>query len=184
MLRSPPSPLLISPVGLTDLDPLVNVLARSFHPPIGIQALWFPFHKLSIRDDLRQRLANPEIHYCCLGAWIDGQLVGTLEISLRRLPNPFYRGWQPYISNLAVLGTCRKMGIGKNLLLGAEAVVKAWGYHVLHLHVMENNLPARHLYARLQYRLLTSQYDPFWLLGLGQRLLLYKPLSFAERKPS
>jgi ribosomal protein S18 acetylase RimI-like enzyme len=112
---------------------------------------------------------------------MEGQLVGTLEISLRRLPNPFYRGWQPYISNLAVLRTWRQMGIGKSLLLGAEGVVKTWGYHVLHLHVMEHNLPARHLYTRLQYRLLISQYDPFWLFGLGQRLLLYKPLSLAER---
>jgi GNAT superfamily N-acetyltransferase len=175
-LQSPPLPLLVMPATLVDLDSLAEVLTQAFHPPEGMQALFFALRKLGIQEDMRQRLEAKHSHYCCLAGWIGDRLVGTLEISLRRLPGALGRGPQPYISNLAVSPLWRRQGIASQLLTRAEAVVQTWGYHLLYLHVMETNLPACQVYTHLNYRILHASADPWQWLGFPRQLLLCKYL--------
>lgn len=168
---------MVCPGTTADVDRVADILARSFHPPEGLEHFFFPFRRYSIAEDLRQRLRERNPHYCCLVAWIGSQAVGTLEISTRRLPNLPERARhrkQPYISNLAVHPTWRQRGIGKQLLLGAEGVVQAWGYGLLHLHVLESNSAARSLYGSLHYRVVHITSDPWSWLGFPKQMLLYK----------
>lgn len=177
--RSLPASLLICPGTLTDVDSVADVLARSFHPPEGLEQLLFPFRRFTIAEDLKQRFRERKPHYCCLVAWIGTQAVGTLEISLRRLPHLPGRARHqkhPYISNLAVHPTWRRRGIARQLLIGAEGVVQTWGYSVVHLHVLESNRPARALYRYLHYLELYTTSDPWSWLGFPKQLLLYKQL--------
>lgn len=177
--RSLPVSLLICPGTLTDIHAIADVLARSFHPPEGMEGIFFPFRRLTIAQDLKQRLQEKETGYCCLVAWIGSQAVATLEISLRRLPQlpeRTRRQRQPYISNLAVHPGWRRRGIARELLIGAEGIVHAWGHGLLHLHVLESNGPARSLYHGLGYRALHTTSDPWTWLGFPKQLLLYKQL--------
>ncbi len=164
----------IYPATLADLDALCDVLALAFHPPQGFQSLFFYFYKLSIGADLQQRLGSRERHYCCLAAWVDGELVGTLEISLRRLPA--IRVWRPevYISNVAVLPQWRRRGVARRLLQGAEGIVKAWGYSTLYLHVEETNAAARSLYTSLNYEIVHVTPNLWFWLGCPRQFLLGK----------
>jgi len=174
-----PAHLTLCPGTLVDADSIADVLARSFHPPDGLERMFFPFRRFGIAEDLRQRLRDKSACYCCLVAWIGSQPVGTLEISLRRLPHlpeQARRSKQPYISNLAVHPNWRQRGIGRQLLIGAEGVVQAWGFGILHLHVLEGNRPARALYHSLDYRVVHINSDPWSWLGFPKQLLLYKPL--------
>lgn len=164
---------MVYPATLRDVEALAHVLTHAFHPPIGIQGWFFPLLKLMIAQDIQQRLQAQSCHYCCLGAWVGSELVGTLEVSLRSLRE---RHRQPYISNLAVLPMWRRRGIAQKLLLGAEGIVQVWGYQRIHLHVMESNQPARNLYQQLNYRLLQVTPDPWCWLGFPKQLLLQKQI--------
>ncbi len=164
--------LRVYPAALADAEAVAEVLTRAFHPPVGMQGLLFPLLKFSISQDIQQRLRTQHRHYCCLGAWVGPQLVGTLEISVRTIMGQR----QPYISNLAVLPGWRRRGVAQRLLLGAESVVRVWGYRALHLHVMEGNQAARNLYNQLHYQVLQVTPDPWCWLGFPKQLLLSKQL--------
>jgi hypothetical protein len=58
----------------------------------------------------------------------------------------------PYIANLAVIASARRLGIARRLLDRCERTARAWGYDRLYLHVLENNAPARSLYQQQGYR--------------------------------
>jgi ribosomal protein S18 acetylase RimI-like enzyme len=106
------------------------------------------------------------------------QIVGTLEVSPRvAWPWGNASPSELYISNLAVAADCRRRGIARSLLLACEHQARVWGYQDLYLHVLENNYPARQLYARLGYNLSTTLLSwPSLQLGQSQRLLLHKRL--------
>lgn len=162
--------LVVYPATLGDLDPVAEVLVQAFHPPLGLQRWIYPIRKLGIREDLRLKLAARDPRYCCLAAAVGAKVVGTAEISLR----PMAHGQYPYLSNLAVLPAWRRRGIARQLLLSAEGVVQGWGYRQLHLHVVEDNLPARQLYAQLRYTPI-QRTPPLWQwLGIPPQLLLCK----------
>ncbi|MFS8781920.1 GNAT superfamily N-acetyltransferase [Thermostichus sp. MS-CIW-23] len=164
-----PSPV-VYPATSNDLDPLAEVLAQVFHPPSGLQRWIYPIRKLGIREELRLRLAARDPHYCCLAAAVGSEVVGTAEISLRVTAHGKY----PYLSNLAVLPGWRRRGIARLLLLSAEGVAKGWGYRCLHLHVLEDNLPARQLYAQLRYTPIERTSQLWRWLGIPPQLLLCK----------
>jgi ribosomal protein S18 acetylase RimI-like enzyme len=170
------TPCRIYPATLSDLEQLTEVLAHSFYAPAGIQGLFFPMQKFGIQQELRQRLRARQQGYCCLAAWTGPHLVGTLEISLRKFRAVPGQNRQPYISNLAVLPHWRKQEIAAELMRGAEGIVQVWGYHRLHLHVLENNSVARRLYQKLYYQVLSTPPDPLEWLGCPRQLLLYKVL--------
>lgn len=162
--------LVVYPVTLGDLEPVAEVLAQVFYPPLGLQRWLHPIHKLGIREDLRLKLAARDPHYCCLAAAVGCEVVATAEISLRAMAHGKY----PYLANLAVLPPWRRRGIARQLLLSAEGVVQGWGYHQLYLHVVEDNLAARQLYAQLRYTPIQRTSQLWHWLGIPPQLLLCK----------
>ena len=175
--------ILVYPASLSDLDTITDVLALSFHPRIGLQGLVWPVLRLGIREDIRRRLLGKNPKYCCLGAWIDDELVGTLEIGLRRTTSssrPHYPAEEktrsPYIANLAVLPHWRRQGIATKLLSGAEGVAASWGSTRIFLHVLESNQAARKLYLNAGYRIQGRSASAWHYFGGAPEILLFKAL--------
>ena len=173
--------ILVYPASVNDLDTLADVLALSFHPRIGLQGLVWPVLRLGIREDIRRRLLGKNPKYCCLGAWIEDELVGTLEIGLRRTSTSRQnyaaeKGRSPYIANLAVLPDWRRQGIASKLLLGAEGVAASWGSDRIFLHVLETNKAAQRLYLNAGYRIQGRSATAWNYLGAAREILLYKSL--------
>jgi GNAT superfamily N-acetyltransferase len=170
-----------------DLTELADVLTESFHSHSGIFSWISPIFRLGVYEDLRNRLRLSPANYACLVA-VDSSprysgsyrtVVGTVEIGLRTT-----HPWQPlsqqypYLSNLAVREDCRRRGVAHQLLMSCERIVLDWGYQDIYLHVLENNYPARQLYARSGYQLRQTDFSwDCWLLGRPRRLFLNKRLS-------
>ncbi|MGD1713261.1 GNAT family N-acetyltransferase [Dapis sp. BLCC M172] len=82
-----------------DIKSISEVLTNSFHSREGMMSYVYPFLRLSIYEDLRNRIRSKGEHYLCIVAMvlkdtkstedlsgIEGQdLVGTVEISVRSL---------------------------------------------------------------------------------------------------
>ncbi|NJK40910.1 MAG: GNAT family N-acetyltransferase [Acaryochloridaceae cyanobacterium SU_2_1] len=175
----------IQPLAQQEFAEVASLLTASFYPQIGWQSWFTPIFEMGINHDLHSRLSHHSSSYSCLmGAHrpvstsTTATLIGTVEVALKSLCSWSLFGMLvPYISNLAVDSRYRSQGIGRQLLLNCEPVVRQWGYDALYLHVLENNTAARRLYASLGYQvqrkdssLLTS------LMAQPQRLLLYKQL--------
>jgi ribosomal protein S18 acetylase RimI-like enzyme len=166
--------LLIRVAHLGDINDLAEILTRSFHPPEGLTAWFYPLLKLGISEDLRNRIRFRTLHEVCLVASktvADGkreQIVGTVELAMRSHGAPFAFAvplgkrassfWSsfdlqhPYISNLAVSSSHRRQGIARKLLLKCEQIALQWGFKELSLHVLENNTEAKRLYFAEGYR--------------------------------
>ncbi|AFZ19342.1 GNAT family N-acetyltransferase [Allocoleopsis franciscana] len=169
-----------------DLTTLAEILTDSFHPRTGVIRWAYPMLRLGIYEDLRNRLRANSPHYVCLVAVADGSkvtdsgevLAGTVEIALRSPPSWQPHGSQyPYISNLAVRKSYRRLGVARQLLLACERTSLEWGFPDLYLHVLENNHQARQLYLKAGYQL--HQVEPSysaWLFGQPKRLFLHKHL--------
>ena len=122
-----------------DLKDISEILTNSFYSRDGIMGYMYPFLRLGIYEDLRNRIRSKSQHYLCIVAMIvkeakstenlsaiGGQdLVGIVEINVRSLQqngllslNP----WQlddveyAYLSNLAVDSNYRRLGIAQQLL--------------------------------------------------------------------
>jgi ribosomal protein S18 acetylase RimI-like enzyme len=168
----------IQPAKTEELALVADVMSQVFNPPVGVQGFFFPLYRLTVSADLHKRMRSDPRHYCCLGAWWGATMVGALEISLRDLSGVPQPGLHPYVSNLAVLPQWRRRGVAQQLLTGAEAVALAWGYQALHLHVLESNPAARHLYEKMEYRVLHVSSDLWQWLGASRQFLLYRRLGF------
>ena len=117
-----------------DVSELASTIIACFYdfPPI---LSWInPLLKLTLSEDLRYRLKNPPLLYCCLVATKNTEIVGTVEISLQKpwWSNASAAWWtlttqSPYISNLAVKNIYRRQGIAKKLLTQCEQVSRNWG---------------------------------------------------------
>lgn len=178
---------------LEDLAQLSEILASSFYSRAGWLGWLYPLMKLGINEDLRQRLKGHNPHYVCLAAFQQSLpaklaalsysdcIAGTLELSQRTaLP------WQPiksqylYISNLAVHPEFRRQGIAYLLLRACDRIAADWGFEDLYLHVMEDNLGARHLYHKAGFRLVRPAETVLpWHRHYPQRLLMHRPLADA-----
>ncbi|PZV00285.1 MAG: GNAT family N-acetyltransferase [Leptolyngbya sp.] len=176
----------VRPADLRDLDRLTDVLTASFYDRDGWRQWVYPFIRLGIYEDLKQRLKAQSPRYACLAAIaaptagstaIHGDvIVGTVEASLRQ-PWPWQGDRHVYISNLAVDQTFRRQGIALILLRSCEQVAQRWGLYELHLHVMEDNLAARALYRKAGFSVVQTEDSPASWLGLqARRLLLRKTL--------
>lgn len=189
-----------------DVSGLTEILTDSFHSQDGILGWAYPFLKLGIYEDLRNRLRSTAPNHVCLvavrdtppdcdGALSDrfvkcdakasnphsmhgDHLVAIVELSPRsHHPLNRDRARYLYISNLAVRDTYRRRGVAKQLLLKCERIALAWGFQDLYLHVLENNYQARQLYHKLGYQL--DQVDFSWsalFLGRPRQILLHKHL--------
>ncbi|HEY9878005.1 MAG TPA: GNAT family N-acetyltransferase [Leptolyngbyaceae cyanobacterium] len=175
---------------LEDLAQLTEVLASSFYVSTGWLGWLYPVLKLGISEDLRQRLRSHSPHYVCLAAIrqilpprmaalaYSDCVTGTIELSQRQaLP------WQPmkaqhlYLSNLAVHPQFRRQGVAQQLLKTCERVALDWGFQDLYLHVMEDNLQARHLYHKAGFHLVPTAEIPLPWRRSPRRLLMHKPLT-------
>ncbi|NEO27737.1 MAG: GNAT family N-acetyltransferase [Kamptonema sp. SIO4C4] len=173
---------------LGDLRRLAQILANSFHPPVGWMMLAYPFLRLGIYEDLRTRFLANSPHHVCLTAIAPSsservstqeEITGIVELALRSPTFPATNTVQsPYISNLAVSTYHRRQGIGRQLLLSCEPVAQEWGFQEIYLHVLENNEKAKQLYRSLGYQ--TEKVENTCaniLFKQPRRLLLRKRLS-------
>lgn len=171
---------------LRDLDRLADVLTASFYDRDGWRQWVYPFIRLGIYEDLKQRLKAQSPRYACLAAMAtpaksstatnEDAIAGTVEASLRQ-PWPWQGDRHVYISNLAVDQTFRRQGIAIALLRSCEQVAQRWGIYELHLHVMEDNLAARSLYRKAGFSVVQAEDSPASWLGLqARRLLMHKTL--------
>ena len=160
---------------LKDVKALADVLVQSFHLSENWFSWFYPLLKLGICEDLRTRLRSKSPYYQCLVALIleKEEVIGTAEICLRDWFLSQKRAC--YISNLAVSSSYRRQGIAKQLLLKCEKVAEEWNCELLHLHVLEDNLPAKQLYLTNGYRSQRVEHSlRSWLFNQPRRLLLEK----------
>ena len=59
--------------------------------------------------------------------------------------------YAPTVGNLLTLPSYRRKGIASSLMIQAEDVAKAWGYHRIVCAVDPENSIARNLYLRVEY---------------------------------
>ncbi|HIK23077.1 MAG TPA: GNAT family N-acetyltransferase [Thermosynechococcus sp. M3746_W2019_013] len=163
---------------ITDLPSVAQLVALSFHPGGGWQALWRGFLQLGIEQDLRDRWQRERPHYHCWLAIMPiggaSRCVGSVEVQLREIkgqPNP-------YLSNLAVHPDYRRRGIGRRLLQAVETHLYAIysDYSDLYLHVLAQNQAARQLYARCGFEVVEEDFT-FW----GERKLLLRKSLTGDR---
>lgn len=177
---------LIRAARLEDLPSLAALLAESFYPPGSWMSWLSPLLQMGIHQELRSRLHSTTPNHLCLVAIqeapgsADSNVIGTVEVALRVLsPWQLSASKHPYISNLAVKSDYRRQKVAQHLLLACEQTVLEWGFQDLYLHVLENNQPARQLYAKVGYQ--EQCVDCVWphqfLLGQPRRLLLHKHLT-------
>lgn len=166
-----------------DLTEVAALLSGCFYPQQGWRSWLTPIMQMGIFHDLQSRYSVRSKPYTSLiGAQTrhgsSPELIGTVEVALKSLSPwlPFAPA-VPYISNLAVASYCRCQGVGKQLLFACERIVHQWGYQQVYLHVLDDNTPARRLYANAGYQRIES--PPLWpslLLSQPKRLLLRKYL--------
>lgn len=173
-----------------DLNTLAEILTNSFHPRDGFNLCFHYLLRLGIYEDLRSRLRSRSPQWVCLVATIDpkniGQskpdIVATAEISLRKQ----YSGSgsiseSPYISNLAVKDSYRRLGIASKLLTRCEQIALEWGYPQIFLHVLEGNYQAKQLYFNSGYQIARTDLNfGEWLFQRPGRLFLVKDTSSKE----
>lgn len=162
---------------------MAALLSLCFYPQDGWRSWFTPLLQMGIFHDLQSRYSVHRSPYTRLiGAQIlrstSSELIGTVEVSLKPL-SP----WSPfapavaYISNLAVVPPYRSQGVGKQLLLACEPIVRQWRQNHLYLHVLNDNTPAQRLYAKVGYQLThPNARQASLIFAPSKRLLLSKSL--------
>lgn len=159
-----------------DAEQIACVLAECFHPASGLGSLLQPWILASLHNELERRLARQPAYHSCLIAIIDDTVVGTVEVAVRPLPEPW---WLPsfihrdrlvYVSNLAVRPGWRRRGIARDLLAESERTAQHWHQADIRLHVMADNAGALQLYRSLGYTIENSERE-FPLIGARKHLL-------------
>ena len=163
-----------------DLINIAQIVAESFHSQEGLWGWAFPLFRMGIYEDLRHRLLFPTSRHICLvavdTATEEQKIMGTVEMGIRIVDS-----WAsinlafPYLSNLAVDPSYRRLGVGSSLLIRCEQVSLEWGFQDLYLHVLENNYHACQLYFKLAYQVhkIESPWDVLFF-NHSRRILLHK----------
>ncbi|MDA0673940.1 MAG: GNAT family N-acetyltransferase [Cyanobacteria bacterium] len=187
MVSSPslnPSPYRVRSAAPEDLHQLADILTSSFYPPTGWRQWAYPLLRLSIYEDLKQRLRTAPNHYACL-AVVNGTapkashdwLVGTVEMSSRRYP--FWmnrRSRHVYLANLAVRTSARRQGVARHLLTACEQTARSWGFRELYLHVMEDNARAQRVYQQAGFQVYQTEDTLLSFMGIQPRRLLMRKI--------
>ena len=100
-------------------------------------------------EKLAPRLADPQHVEKALLAEVDGQVVGFA--GLRVVPSLFYPTPQAELTELFVLETHRRQGVGRALLLYAESLARQSGAESLLILTDLSNGVAQALYHALGY---------------------------------
>ena len=174
---------LIRPARLQDVERLTELLTASFYDCSGWRYWVYPFIRLGIQEDLKQRLKAQSPRYACLMAMasaaptVEPAIAGTIEASLRQ-PWPWQGDHHIYISNLAVGQSFRRQGVASALLQSCEQLAQQWRIYELRLHVMEDNLAAQALYGKAGFGVFQIEDTPASWVGLqARRLLLRKAIA-------
>jgi ribosomal protein S18 acetylase RimI-like enzyme len=109
---------------------------------LALEEASFEYDRIS-RRNLRHLLCSPSA--CCLGVFLDGELVGSMIILFRR------NTCLARIYSLAVAAALRGRGIARRLMTRAEREARARGCNRLRLEVRMDNIPAIKLYERLGF---------------------------------
>jgi ribosomal protein S18 acetylase RimI-like enzyme len=160
------------------------LLTTSFYDCSGWRQWAYPFIRLGIQEDLKQRLKAQSPRYACLAALPlptddnhNAAIAGTVEVTLRQ-PWPWQGDRHVYISNLAVAQEFRRQRIATALLQSCEQLAQRWQVDELHLHVMEDNAAAQALYRQAGFQIDQAEETPASWFGLqARRLLLRKTLA-------
>jgi GNAT superfamily N-acetyltransferase len=134
-----------------DIDGLARVYVDSewYHNEIDdLPPLEPPF----TMDQARQRFARitPDEKHGLFVAEVDGQVVGHIEVSMRR--NHDVGAVGAYVDELAVADGWRGRGIGTRLMAHGEAWARGNGAISIMLDHLHTNAGAARLYERLGYR--------------------------------
>lgn len=165
---------------LEDIGEVSEVITRSFHSCEGLGILLYPFLKLGIYEDIRNRLRSQTSYYACLMATTaTGEVSGAVELGLGSPEGSIPKQYQStYLSNLAVNPDYRRQGIARRLLKNCEEITAKWGFSEIYLHVLDNNWQAQKLYKQCGYRVCRAETSIIaWLFHQPRRLLLKKVLS-------
>jgi ribosomal protein S18 acetylase RimI-like enzyme len=182
--------IVVRSLQLEDIVPVAELLSEAFYAGHGWLGWAAPVFKMGIYQDLKSRYLNQSSQDACLvGVQISNRglpiIVGTVEVAVRPLISwDAFRSAVPYISNLAVAPSCRRQGVGRELLLACEPIVQRWHHKELYLHVKGENRAARGLYASIGYQEQREENPVWsWLLGQPQQLLLRKGLQTVPPVP-
>ncbi len=190
--------LTVSPASIEDTRTISSILAQSFYDFPDFIGWVHPFLQFTINEDLRYRLRSRSPVYACLVAKIanserrdsrecqrrenslssENIIVGTAEIALRSASFWSNELQYPYISNLAVKQSYRRLGIASQLLTKCEEIALDWGYEETRLHVLDKNDSAKQLYCHNGYHI--SQIETNWgnlWFDYSSRLLLRKSIN-------
>ena len=174
--------LVVRSIQLEDIAPVAELLSEAFYAGHSWLGWAAPVFKLGIYQDLKSRYLNQSPkHTCLVGIYRSNRgvpiIVGTIEVAVRPLISwDAFGPAVPYISNLAVARSCRRQGVGRELLVACEPIVQHWQYDELFLHVKGDNQAAKGLYTRVGYQQQRDDSPWSWLLGQPKQLLLRKQL--------
>ena len=174
---------------MEDTKAISSVLAKSFYEFPEFVNWIYPFLQFTIDEDLRYRLRSHAPKHACLVAKLatappnndepkaEPIIVGTAELTLRSASFWSSTPQHPYISNLAVKQSYRRLGIGSQLLTRCEEIALGWGYSEIRLHVLDRNESAKQLYCHNGYQIsqIESNWSNFWF-DCSPRLLLKKSI--------
>ncbi|MBL1210188.1 GNAT family N-acetyltransferase [Geminocystis sp. GBBB08] len=174
------SSTLVRYANLSDVNEIGDVLTFSFNH-FNDFTLWiYPLIKLSVCEDLRNRIKNPNSEHFCLVAVStivnkndnSPRIIGTVELSFRT-----EYGWKgkrkyPYIANLAVSKNYRRQGIGSQLLSKCEMIAQNQGFNEVYLHVLASNKSGQQLYLQNGYTIRQVETDLYSLFVPSKRRLL------------
>lgn len=100
-----------------------------------------------------------------LGAWLlgDPRVVGFVDLDARdrRVDRSTP---DPYLSDLIIDPARRGQGLGRRLMVEAEAVAKEWGFVAVYLKVRASNARGRALYASLGYEVVGEGEDSVYIM--------------------
>lgn len=174
------SSTLVRLANLNEVNQIGDVLTLSFNNFNDLTLWIYPFIKLSVCEDLRNRLKKSDPDHFCVVAVNQTlpekenstQIIGTVELSFRT-----EYGWKgkrkyAYIANLAVSKNYRRQGIGSQLLSKCEKIAKDQGFNELYLHVLASNQNGQQLYSQNDYTLRETETDLYSLFVPSKRRLL------------
>lgn len=172
--------ILVRHANLDDVNAIGDILTLSFNNFNDLTFWIYPFMKLSVCEDLRNRLKKENPTHFCLVAVNNTtcekenqkKIMGTIELSFRT-----EYGWKgkktyAYISNLAVNKNYRRQGVGSQLLSKCHIIAKDKGFKEVYLHVLASNDSGKQLYLRNGYTIREVETDLYSLFVPSKRRLL------------
>ena len=172
--------VLVRSARIEDINGIGEVLTSSFNQ-FNSFTLWiYPLLKFNVCEDVRQRWQSDDNYWCIIAEKKNAhstdcrnKIIGTVELSFKKLHGFGCRTKMPYIANLAVNESYRRQGIASQLLLKCEQIAKSNGFERVYLHVLAENKMAQKLYSHNGYTIEQVETDLYSLFVPSKRRLLF-----------